>query len=396
MANSLIDYYKPPEELSVKKDDSSNALTVNNLDSSGFSVKNSLSPEANTSSEVTPPKLSLTGESTVGSTETPKNSLLGGPFRAKTLEELSVDGAKKFALKEELLPSSSLPPDQFTSTWGQKIGVGDYKVPLDTFVRAAGMAANALAPNSFGGRLGKGMEQIGHEAQVERNRREYELPNSLLKRRLAIAQIKDAETPTEWKAYLEWSRTQGIPDDVTVKNYRTMTQQDKYHYVQDDDGLVSVFADGKLISGTGKGKDITQNVATSSTNDAGDVTLYNKKGDIVKIVKAAGKTKSVGKGSTAKGRWDLYQAADKSALRKHSISGDVQAMDAEGNWVKATPGQVKGMTKVGMPAKPEKESVLQKLKTERLNKQAKEAIAAGKDPAIVKAKYKEMTGKELY
>jgi len=88
------------------------------------------------------------------------------------------------------LADPSLPKDAVSEYWGQPV-VG--KLPLDQFVRMAGMASNALAPDTPMGRLGAGAAQMAQEGYETRIKREYEAPNELLRRRLATAQVTGAE-----------------------------------------------------------------------------------------------------------------------------------------------------------------------------------------------------------
>lgn len=86
------------------------------------------------------------------------------------------------------------PPDQFTQYWKQPVGTSKFNMPLDQFVRLAGMTAHAFAPDTGMGRLGADLSSMGAEAVKERARREYEAPNVLLQRRLAETQVKTAES----------------------------------------------------------------------------------------------------------------------------------------------------------------------------------------------------------
>jgi len=88
------------------------------------------------------------------------------------------------------LADPSLPKDSVSEYWGQPV-VG--KLPLDQFVRMAGMASNALTPDTPMGRLGAGAAQMAQEGYETRIKREYEAPNRLLAQRLATAQVTGAE-----------------------------------------------------------------------------------------------------------------------------------------------------------------------------------------------------------
>ena len=89
-----------------------------------------------------------------------------------------------------LTASSSAPgaPDKFQQYWSQPV-MGN--MPLDQFVRLAGMASHAIDPTGPGGRLGKDLSAMGGEAYKERSRREYEGPNRLLQQQIAKATLAD-------------------------------------------------------------------------------------------------------------------------------------------------------------------------------------------------------------
>jgi len=242
---------------------------------------------------------------------TPKNVLYQEPFKIKeslglTEEAVPTATSDQAVNIPETPPSNllSLPKDSFSQYWKQP--VGKTQIPLDQFVRLAGMAAHALDPTGFGGRLGKDLSTMGAEAygerarrtyetQKEESKREYESPNKLLRRQLLTAQIRkiNQEQPGKWEAYTTWATKQGIPMNKQLEDFTkrtTSTAKPTYKYIEDSKGAVSVFANGALVSGSGKGKDITQAVGSHITDDKGIVTFYDKQGNVLSK-KPGGKTK---------------------------------------------------------------------------------------------------------
>jgi len=190
----------------------------------------------------------------------------------------------------------AIPKDTLSEYWGQPV-VG--KMPLDQFVRTAGMAASAIDPTGPSGRLGRDLAGMGAEAYGERMKREYESPNKLLQRRLALAQIKEAENkpPTEWKTYYEAGIKAGLDPVTIVSNYKKeghVAAKPTYKYIEDNKGNVSIYADGVLqpgSSGKGRGKDITKEINTHVVDDKGMVTFFNKEGKVISK-QPGGKTKA--------------------------------------------------------------------------------------------------------
>ena len=184
-----------------------------------------------------------------------------------------------------ITPGEAKVNTDFERYWGQPVGSKKFNVPLDQFVRLAGMTAHALAPDEFGGRLGKGLSKMGHEASVERARRERETPNELLRQRLANAQLKklEEEAPKAWDIiYKDVINRGGTPTQALqiFEEIKRTPVKPNYYYVVDNAGNVSVWADEKLMFGSGKGKDITNEVSETVTDNAGNTTLINKNGSV--------------------------------------------------------------------------------------------------------------------
>jgi hypothetical protein len=197
---------------------------------------------------------------------------------------------------QTLTPGETEIPDRsFENYWGQK--VGQTNIPLDQFVRLAGMAAHAFAPDEASGRLGQGLAEMGKESYQERIKRAQDTPNELLKRQLLRAQIGQAERKdpaTEWQDFKEAAVKAGETDLSKVyerfKKSGRVAEKPFYHYVEDKQGNVSVFEGSKLISGTGKGKDVSKDVGSHEVDDRGIITFFDKQGSPIGKT-TGGKTK---------------------------------------------------------------------------------------------------------
>jgi len=161
---------------------------------------------------------------------TPKNVLYQEPFKIKeslglTEEATPTATSTQPASIPETPPNNllSLPKDSFSQYWKQP--VGKTQVPLDQFVRLAGMAAHALDPEGFGGRLGKDLSTMGAEAYGERAKREYESPNQLLRQQLLTAQIEKikAEQPGKWEAWNRSPEAQALDPLERVRKFTEAT-----------------------------------------------------------------------------------------------------------------------------------------------------------------------------
>ena len=191
------------------------------------------------------------------------------------------------------------PKDTHSQYWGQPMSK-KFNMPLDQFVRMAGMTAHAFDPTGPAGILGKDLSAMGAEAYGERARREYAAPNELLRRQLLRAQIKTIEekAPPAWDIYFKQQDALGVSRDKIVENYAKLQRapvKPTYKYIQDNEGNVSIFADGVLqpgSAGKGKGKDITKEIKSHEIDDKGNITFFNKQGDIIKEKVPGGKTKT--------------------------------------------------------------------------------------------------------
>ncbi|MFA5037732.1 MAG: hypothetical protein WC479_11215 [Candidatus Izemoplasmatales bacterium] len=312
---------------------------------------------------------------------------------------------------DALAPGKESVDTSFEQYWGQPIGGKKFKMPLDQFVRLAGMAAHAFNPTEASGILGKDLSEMGREMYGERVKRERDTVNELLRQRLIRTQIKNLEEtepikneltrlqisklkeeqPKEWDVYLKEQRALGVPDVKIVKDFQERqraTIKPAYYYAQDDEGNISVFKDGDLISGSGKGKDVTKEVSKVVTDDSGTVTLLNKKGDVIGTRKGIGSTKeTTGQKEAAKiaekekarkagvgNVWQYSLSASNVPIRMNTKGDEVQIMDeATDKWRPATTAEVTGLTKVGPPAKAETEF-------DKLLRERREGKKAGAQP----------------
>lgn len=411
MANALFENFNVPKDIALPKksatDTTDEALTfdVNKLSyPSKFTSMDSLAPDKleSVSEESTIPSVRSAPTMEVPTnalTAKPVNSLFAGSeFKAKTLEEMDKEYEEKQLAESGLDPK--LPADPYTQHWGQKMF--GTQIPLDQMVRMAGMAAKALDPKGFGGRLGADLQTMGHEAYNERIKREHDLPNALLRRRLNIAQIKNAElkeTPTPWKVYYEDQLAQGVPKHKIVENYnREILGKGKTNrFFMSNDGQISIYSNsGELLHGPGGGRDITEEVGKSSVGDDGTLHLWGKTGKEIVVRKGAGKTKSPPSGSVispkdvAKG-WKTRETADGQMIRENHISNQVQVYTGKTKenptgWRDASAEEINKFTNPGTPAKPKPEGFLAKERREQKEKADKEKLAksmpAGASPQI--------------
>ena len=82
------------------------------------------------------------------------------------------------------------------SMWGQRLGGKNGKgLPLDLGVTLAGMAAQSIAPNEWGGRMGKNLATLGGEMYSQRKAYERDSPERKLRLSLGQAQLEKAQKP---------------------------------------------------------------------------------------------------------------------------------------------------------------------------------------------------------
>ena len=84
--------------------------------------------------------------------------------------------------------------DGLFGAWAHPIG-GKNRIPLDLGVTLAGMMANAIAPNEFGGRLGKQIAEFGGNIYGKRLEQQITAPERDLDARFKQAQINKINKP---------------------------------------------------------------------------------------------------------------------------------------------------------------------------------------------------------
>jgi hypothetical protein len=284
-------------------------------------------------------------------------------------------------------PGAEAPPkDAFQQYWGQP--VGKTHLPLDQFVRLAGMAAHAINPRESAGILGKDLAEMGKEAYGERARREYETPNMLLKRRLTEAQIKQAEqkdVPTEWAAYLKYGDEQGWPREKTVANFKKLSRTEK-----ETDILRSVpnpnfdpkkpisFENPKLVKRafSRSGSQLVHNEAIPDEPvidpfaKAGDVDKYKEedlkiKREHLKI--ARGKEARIARSTSKAGKIKWHETNAAGTVVHTFEDGSQKIMGEDGEFHPATSNDLVGLTRMPTPGKTKK-SFVEELKEMRAKK----------------------------
>jgi len=190
-------------------------------------------------------------------------------------------------------------------------------------VGAAGKTAYALDPKGFGGILGKQLAEDADVATKEMARREYEGPNVLLQRQLAQEHLRklQEEAPKAWDIfYKEQTKLGKKPEDI-VKEWNKITRESQainYHYTEDEKGNVSTFVNGQLVSGPGKGKDISKQVAYHTVDDAGVVHAFDKTGK--EIGRAPGGKTKESPGAAARATEDLRQEREKREWKTIAVT----------------------------------------------------------------------------
>jgi hypothetical protein len=212
----------------------------------------------------------------------------------------------------------------------------------DKFASIAGLLAQAIAPGTVQGRVGGAISAIGSEAVRKKEalaKEERVFERGALGRDLTRAQIEKAKRlpkPSESEAFIgarmkEINPATGKPF-TRVESTREFKQlgrapvKPSHHFVQDDQGNVSVFENGKLIKGSGVGKTVKKPSGIRLvTNDQGDVSVFE--GGILIKGTGKGKTKTRAAGKTPV---DIIKK-DRIAKRK-----DVTAQMKE--WTKSDEG----------------------------------------------------------
>jgi len=221
-------------------------------------------------------------------------------------------------------PATTTPPytpqTEYEKYWKTPVGTSKYNMPLDQFVRIAGLAAKYFDPQNP---VANDLIRMGGEAYKERARREYEGPNVLLQRQLAQEHLRklQEEAPKAWDIfYKEQTKLGKKPEDI-VKEWNKITRESQainYHYTEDEKGNVSTFVNGQLVSGPGKGKDISKQVAYHTVDDAGVVHAFDKTGK--EIGRAPGGKTKESPGAAARATEDLRQEREKREWKTIAVT----------------------------------------------------------------------------
>lgn len=233
------------------------------------------------------------------------------------------------------------PGQAFTDYWKKPVVAG---IPRDRFVNLAGMIGQAFAPNTPMGRLGGALSKQGQAAYNERMKRAYEAPDKALARKINLANLAKAQTPTTENRYIDTlmkqinpktGKTYTMPEAYAAyKTVGAKPTKPEYHYTKDANGNISVFANGKLLSGSGKGAPVKDSSKYNfSTNDKGAVTVFKNGKQVSTTQPGVGKTNAK-KGETAvKAKVRQYKLAiqglipgDKTALIDWTDPKAVEAM----------------------------------------------------------------------
>lgn len=374
--NALLDYFTPETKLDKLAESSSGApdqFNINWLRNTGTPDIRVGEPDVS----IGKPPVAPVNE-TAGASPTPTNLLTASSAAP-------------------VVPGAEAPPkDAFQQYWGQP--VGKTHLPLDQFVRLAGMAAHAINPRESAGILGKDLAEMGKEAYGERARREYETPNMLLKRRLTEAQIKQAEqkdVPTEWAAYLKYGDEQGWPREKTVANFKKLSRTEK-----ETDILRSVpnpnfdpkkpisFENPKLVKRafSRSGSQLVHNEAVPDEPvidpfaKAGDVDKYKE--EDLKIKRAREKRESAKEAriarQTAGGKKIKWHEANAAGKIVHTFAdGSMKVINEDtGEFEEAKASDLVGLTRMPTPGK-NKKSFVEELKDMRAKKAGGAAPGAG-------------------
>jgi hypothetical protein len=189
------------------------------------------------------------------------------------------------------------------------VGETKPKFDADKFASIAGLLAQAIAPGTVQGRLGGAVSAIG-TAAVKRKEtlaaEELKFQRGAPGRELTQLQIQTArkkltteKEPTEFQAFRR-SKTQQInpvtgklfTDAEAVTEFKQLGKapvKPSLHFVQDDQGKVSVFENGKLIKGSGLGKTVKKPSGIKLvTDNQGNVSVFEGG----KLIKGSGKGKT--------------------------------------------------------------------------------------------------------
>jgi hypothetical protein len=232
-----------------------------------------------------------------------------------------------------------VPQTEYEKYWKTPVGTDKYNMPLDQFVKVAGLAAKALNPQNP---IANDLIKMGGEAYNERARREYESPNVLLQRQIHQAQLDKLkeEAPKAWDIYYKEQTKLGKKPEDIVKEYNKMLNSTKAKpkILIDNHGNTSGIdtLTGEVLWGSGIGQDASELVKVAPTNAAGDVTPISHTGKPLPVIPGAGKPQQSRKGTTpSTGNWRIYKSGT-NTLRQNSKSGSVEIQTGPDQWRAAT------------------------------------------------------------
>jgi hypothetical protein len=157
------------------------------------------------------------------------NPDLATPARTALLTEMATPAQSqvvKPATPPEFPSPAKTPYEQY---WGQNVGTSKAGLPLDQFVKIAGLAAKYFDPQNP---IANDLIKMGGEAYNERARREYEGPNVLLQRQMHQAQLDKLKAESgllpQWETYKKGRLAAGETNLAKiVEDYNTMLSEHK-------------------------------------------------------------------------------------------------------------------------------------------------------------------------
>jgi hypothetical protein len=336
MANALLDQYKLLKEKVPTYGD--NTL---------LSIKENKPVEPSYPSIVSPPAdntvAQLTSVNAAAPAETTPTKYFPDTVTTQALPGSPVQSQPVVASATTAATPVTTPPytpqTEYEKYWKTPVGTSKYNMPLDQFVKVAGLAAKALNPQNP---IANDLIKMGGEAYNERARREYESPNVLSQRRLHEAQTKklNEAVPGELEIIIKANRAKGITDVESVKQYLEMKRENRFTPELTTDNNGNVYTVNKVTgeySLVGRiGKDASGLVKVTSTNAAGDVTPISLTGKSFPVIPGADKPQQSRKGTTpSTGNWRIYKSGA-NTLRQNSKSGSVEIQTGPDQWRAAT------------------------------------------------------------
>lgn len=179
MANSLLDLYTFPKKKEVSvypKNEMYNLLYKENPSIATPEVE----PVSSSDSAV--------AQTAIRNTNTPAKTI--PDFSGALPTPMTQPKPQNVIAQTSTQTTPYAPQTEFEKYWKTPVGTEKYNIPLDQFVRVAGLASKYLDPQNP---VANDLIRMGNEAYNARARMEYESPNVLLQRRLHEAQANIAE-----------------------------------------------------------------------------------------------------------------------------------------------------------------------------------------------------------